>query len=93
MKENHIERLQVQLDEWSAEIDKLKAQADKAKVNVRVQYQREVEQLRGKAIEARAKLEGLKGAREVAWEDMKAGAEEAWEALGTAIRSAGKRFE
>lgn len=92
-KEEYAQKLQAQLDEWSAEIDQLVAKADKAKADARVHYLREAEQIRGKEIEARAKLEGLKGASEAAWEDMKVGAEKARDTLSQAIQSARTRFE
>ena len=39
-------KLQAQLDEWSAEIDKLKAKADKAEADAQLEYYKEIEELR-----------------------------------------------
>jgi predicted nucleic acid-binding Zn-ribbon protein len=93
IKESYEKKMQAQLDEWNAEIDKLKARAGKVQADMRAQYEREVEQLRGREQEARAKLEGLKAARESAWEAMKADVDQAREGLFTAIESAGNRFK
>jgi len=93
MKESYQEKLQAELDEWSADIDKLKAKADKAEANVKLEYYEQVEALRVKQEAAKDKLAVLKAASDDAWEDLKAGTESAWLALGDAIRKAASRFK
>ena len=48
MKEAYEKKLQAQLDEWGAEIDKLKAKADKAEADAQLDYYKEIEELRTK---------------------------------------------
>lgn len=56
-------------------------------------YQKQIAALRVRQDEARAKLESLRNAGEGAWQDLKAGVELAWEAIGEAIESARTHFK
>lgn len=92
MKEAYEQKLQAQLDEWSAEIDKLKAKADSAEADAQLEYYKRIEELRSMQETAANKLTGLKDAGDDAWEDLKAGIESAWDSLGNALKSAASRF-
>lgn len=93
MKEAYEKKLQSQLDEWNAEIDKLKAKANKAEADAQLEYYKEIEELRSMQQAANSKLVELKGSSDDAWEDLKAGADSAWDSLGRAIKSAASRFK
>lgn len=92
-KEACEKKLQAQPDEWNAEIDKLKAKADKAEADTQLEYYKQIEDLREQQQAAQAKLNELRQSSEDAWEDLKAGIESAWDSLGKAVRSAALRFE
>lgn len=92
MKEAFEKKLQAQLDEWSAEIDKLKAKADAKEADVQLEYYKQIEELRSKQDAASSKLSELKEASDDAWEDLKAGVESAWDSLSTSIKSAVSHF-
>lgn len=91
-KQAYQQKVQAQLDEWSAEIDKLRAKADKADADAQIALNREIDDLRDKKNQAREKLEELSDASEGAWEDLKTGIESASNQLGQALRSAQSRF-
>jgi len=93
MKESYQKKLQAQLDEWSADIDKLKAKADKAEADTKLEFHQKVEELKEKRAAANAKLTELKAASDDAWEDLKTGAESAWLSLGESVKSATSRFK
>jgi uncharacterized coiled-coil DUF342 family protein len=93
MKESYRQKLQAQLDQWSAEIDKIKARADKADADVKLEYSEQIEDLRVKQQAAKEKLAGLLSASDDAWEDLKAGVESAWLTLGEAIDRAAARIK
>lgn len=93
MKKSYQQKLQAHLDEWSAEIDKLKARADKADADVKLEYYEQIEGLREKQDAARVKLTELMAASDDAWEDLKAGAESAGLALSDAVSKAVSRFK
>ena len=93
MKETYQKELQVQLDEWGTEIDKLKVVAGKAKAGLQGEYYKEVEDLRCKQLEAQKKLYEMKEVSGDAWEDLKEGVEGAWDALSTGVKKAASRFK
>ena len=87
------EKLDAQLEEWNAQIALLKARADKAKAEVKIEYYKNIEILQQKKDGAMAKLDELKTAGDEAWEDLKTGAEKAWSEVKTAYRDASSRFK
>lgn len=93
MKEAYEKKIQAQLDEWGAEIDKLKARADAAEADAQLKYYKEIEELRTMQDDARGKLAELKEAGDDAWEDLKAGIDSAWVSLSSAVKSATSRFK
>lgn len=93
MKEAYEQKLQAQLDEWSADIDKLKARADGAGADMQLEYYKQIEELRSLQDTAVDKLMELKDASDDVWEDLKAGIESAWDSLGNVLNSFASRFK
>jgi hypothetical protein len=92
-KQEYQKKLQAQLDEWSADIDKLKAKADKAEADAKLDYQKQVEHLRSMKEDASKKMSELNRASDVAWEDLKSGMDSAWSSLDNAVKVATARFK
>jgi DNA repair ATPase RecN len=93
MKEEYQKELQEQLDEWGAEIDKLKGVAEKAKTGLQGEYHKEIEELKDLQDAAQQKLHDLKEESGDAWEDLKGGIELAWAALADGVKTAASRFK
>jgi len=93
MKEAYEKKIDAQLDEWKVEIDKLKAKADKAEADAQIKYHKHIEDLRAKQEAARERLVELKEAGGDAWEDLKAGLDNALKSLGDAVKSATSYFK
>ena len=87
------EKIDAQLEEWNAQIALLKARADKAKAEAKIEYYKTIEALQHRQDEARAKLHELKTAGDEAWEDLKTGAEKAWAEVKTAFHEAAAKFK
>jgi hypothetical protein len=87
------EKLDAQLKEWNAQIDLLKAKADKAKADVKIDYYKTIDTLQRKQDAARTKLQELKTAGDEAWEDLKTGAEKAWSEVKAAYHDATSKFK
>lgn len=92
-KEEFVRKMHAKLDQWNAEIDALSAKADAAEAGARAEYHKQLETLRSKRDHARSKLHEVESASESAWQDLKAGAELAWESVSEAVRSATARFK
>ncbi len=92
-REEHIEKLAVQLKEWSAKIDELEYKAIATKADVKTSFENQIRQLKDKRDAAMQKLQELKGASNDAWDTLKAGAETAWVDLKNAVTAAKKSFK
>ena len=93
MKEAYKKKLEAQFDEWKVEIDKLKAKANKAEADAQIKYHKEIENIRMKQEAVGEKLVELKDSGDEAWEDLKAGLDNAMKNLGDAIKTATSRFK
>ncbi|WP_116473251.1 sll1863 family stress response protein [Zobellella maritima] len=93
MKDAYQQKLRSQLDEWDAELNRLKAKADMAKADIQIEYNKQIKALQSKRDEAGKKLAELEQASDDAWVDLKSGIENAWESLGQALKSASSRFK
>ena len=87
------DKLDAQLEEWNAQIALLKARADKAKTEAKIEYYKTIDTLEHNKAEARTKLHELKNASDEAWEDLKTGAEKAWDEVKAAFHSAASKFK
>ena len=76
------EKIDAQLEEWNAQIALLKARADKAKAEAKIEYNETIETLQRRRDEAKAKLHELKTAGDEAWDEVK-----------TAFRFASSKFK
>jgi hypothetical protein len=92
LKEIYQQKIEAQLDAWTADIDKMKAKAEMAEADARLEYHKSIESLRQKQQAAQAKLQEFRDAGDDAWEDLKAGVELAWDSLEEAVKSAKARF-
>lgn len=87
------EKFDAQLKEWSAQVALLKAKADTARAEAKIEYYKTIETLQGKQDAARAKLQELRTAGDDAWEDVKTGAENVWADVKTAFQNSASRFK
>ena len=92
-KDQYVRMMQAKLDEWNLELAALSAKAGKVTAGLRVEYGEQIESLAAKQAVARQKLGELQQAGGSAWEDLKAGIEQAWSAMGEAIDLAKSRFK
>ena len=87
-RDAYLKKLKYQLDEWSADIDRLEAKAKSAGQDVRIKYQNEIKDIRGKMNKAREKFEEIQSAGEDKWESLKDEAEEFWSRIKGAVEHA-----
>lgn len=62
-----IQKLKAKINEWTAEIDRLAAKAEKAEAEAGIRYRHQVEDVKAKRQAAEEKLENLRDAGESAW--------------------------
>lgn len=92
LKDDYVEKLKAQLDEWSAEIDVLDARLHQVDADLRIKYGEQVDNLRLKRDDAKLKLLELQGSAGDAWQELKKGSDEAWEVIKHAVSEARKKF-
>jgi chromosome segregation ATPase len=92
-RKSYEEKLEAELNEWSAKIDVLKAKAAKTKSDAEINFAEEIEKLEAGKESAKVKLQQLRDAGDDAWVDLKSGIDKAWSDLGSAISQAASRFK
>ena len=84
-KELYKQKLQAQLDEWNAEIAKLKAKAAGESADVQIALHKQLDSLESHLADARTKLADLAASGDDAWESLKASVESAWDSVKAAF--------
>lgn len=92
-RDAYVEKLKAKIDEWNVDIDKLESKAGTVKADAKVEYQKRIQELKAKREQLNSQLAKMSKAGGKAFEDLKAGAELAWKALGESIKSAKTRFK
>ncbi len=92
-RDAYIQKLKAKLDEWNAEISILAAKAEQAGAEAKIEYHRQLDDLRAKRRELEGKISELQEAGESAWEDLKQGLENSWEILKISFTKAKSEFE
>jgi hypothetical protein len=92
-RELHRQKYQAQLDEWKADVAKLKARAAAAKADAQIEMNKHIEELDHKMHEAGAKLGELAAAGEEKWDVAKKNVETTWAALKAGIGAARTKFK
>ena len=87
-KEAYKEKFKAQLHVWQAEIDKMKAKAEKTEADAKIEYQRQLDKLRDMQDEAWEDFEKLRNAGERAWDEIKAETEKNWVKMNNTIKEA-----
>jgi len=92
-KELYQKKKQAQLDEWQAEVDKLKAKAAGASADVQIELNKQIDALKDRLEDGKSKLAEIKETSGDAWEAWKDGMESAWDSLKAAFIEAGSKFK
>ena len=92
-REAYIQKLKAKMDEWNAEIDILSAKAEQAKAETKIEYLKEMEDLRAKRRDLQEKIVEMEKAGENAWEDLKQGVENSWQIFKKSLTKAKSEFK
>ena len=76
-KEAYLKKAHAKLDEWNADLDKMKAKLSAADAEVKIKLNDTVKKLEAQRDEMKQKLAELESASEDAWEDIRDGMEAA----------------
>lgn len=96
-KEDYLEQMKKQYDElnfqWSRKRDKFEANLQHESADARKQYEEAREDFRKYRKEMKEKITDLEAASDNAWDDVKDGAEDAWNVLSKAFDKASTHFK
>jgi septal ring factor EnvC (AmiA/AmiB activator) len=92
-RELYRQKKQAQLDEWKADIDRLRAKASGNSADAQLKLNREIDKLEGRIGEGRTKLAEIADATEDTWESIKDGVESAWKSTKSAFSDVAAKFK
>ncbi|MEI6519651.1 MAG: coiled coil domain-containing protein [bacterium] len=92
-QELYSQKYQAQLDEWKAEIAKLKAQVSGAKADVQIELKKDVDKLERAIADSQAKLSKLALASEDAVSAIKKDVDTAWDSIKLDLNNIALRFK
>jgi nucleotide-binding universal stress UspA family protein len=79
------EKVEAQLKEWGVKIDELKAKAERSKVELKMKYGKQIEDLRVQKEALEKKVQEFKESGEETWEHLKTGIEKGFDELKDSI--------
>jgi len=91
-KENYQQKIESQLDEWRADIDRLREKARHATAETKLKYQDNIDRLELKLDEGKSKLKDLKESGGEAWESIKDGADSIWDTMKVTFAEVKEKF-
>jgi septal ring factor EnvC (AmiA/AmiB activator) len=92
-KELYKQKKQAKLDEWEAEVGKLKAKASGVSADVQLKLNKQIKELEGKVEQGKAKLAEFASASEDAGESLKEGVDSVWDSMKSAFSDAADKFK
>lgn len=92
-RDEYLEKLKVQLDEWNAQVTKWEAKTKEAQAGARVEYEKQLQAFRGQRDQALEQMRRVKGAAGDAWIDLARGADDAWAKMREAFEKARSHFQ
>ena len=92
-KDDYVEKLKSQLDQWNAETTKWEEKARTARAEMKTEYQKQLATLSVQREAALTQLRLLQGASTEAWKDMVSGADDAWKHMRDAFAKAREHFD
>jgi septal ring factor EnvC (AmiA/AmiB activator) len=84
-KELYQQKKQAQLDEWKAEVAKLKAKAAGANADAQLKLKKQIKSLEDKIEQGKSKISEIANASEDSWKSLKEGVESVWDSLKSAV--------
>jgi hypothetical protein len=92
-RDTYMKTLKAKLDEWNAEIGKLAEKVEQTDIDAKIEYQKQLEDLRARLKDLDDKITPMQQVDEGGWEDLKQGIENSWEILKISISKAKSEFE
>lgn len=87
------QKMQAQLDDWKADLSKLKARASAASADAQLEVSAQLQEIEAKIEDGKVQLAAISESGDGAWESLKDGAESAWESIKMKFGDARAKFK
>lgn len=91
-RDEYVEKLKAQLDQWNTEVAKWEAKAQKAQAGARAEFEKQLNEVRRQRDQALEQMKRVQAATGDAWIDLVRGADEAWAKMREALEKARSHF-
>jgi predicted nucleic acid-binding Zn-ribbon protein len=92
-KNTYQGEMETKLQHLGTELDTLKAKADQATAEAKLEIDKHIQELTAKQEELKQRLADLKTSTDEAWETLKTGVQNAWDELTEAFEEAVSKFK
>jgi len=92
-RDEYVEKLKAQLDQWNAEVAKYEAKARETQAGMRIEMDKQLETFRHQRDHALEQLRQVQSASGDAWVDLMRGADDAWAKMREAFERARSHFQ
>ena len=92
-RDEYVEKLKKQLDQWNAEVSKWEAKAAQAQAGARAEYEKQLQAFRQQRDQALEHMRRVQAASGDAWVDLMRGADDAWARMRDAFNKARSHFQ
>jgi multidrug resistance efflux pump len=92
-RDEYVDKLKSQLDEWNAQVAKWEAKTKEAQAGVRGEYEKRLQAFRHQRDQALEQMRRVQGAAGDAWIDLARGADDAWAKMREAFEKARSHFQ
>ncbi len=91
-REEYVERMKTQLDEWNGKLGQWKAEVQKAQAGAKTQYEVQIKALEKQRDQTVKRLNETREASQAAWMEVSKGTETAWKAMQSSFEKAWSEF-
>ena len=91
-RDEYVQKLKSQLDEWNAEVRKWEEKTKGAQADARVQYEKQLEIFKQQRDQGMEQMRQLQAASTDAWQAFTRGADDAWAKMRETFEKASSQF-
>ena len=92
-KEAYKQKLEAELELANAQLEQLQAKSKISSAEAAMEFTKEINDLEKNAHDAKTKLKEMEDADDTTWENIKDGADHAWNSLKTSVSNAAAKFK
>ena len=92
-RDEYVERLKKQLDQWNGEVAKWEENTRQAQAGMRTEYEKQLQAYRQQRDQALEHMRRIQSASGDAWMDLMRGADDAWSRMREAFEKARSQFQ